>query len=238
MKKLLIILACIILSGCGASESAVQTAIAETAAAQPMEAEKKEAIEEDAGANETKQAVADKRATAEANALTKTAEYELLPSSTPRPTKTEIPTNSPIPSQTSTPTISLDEQKEGLLNLVIEILENGEGLEDVGFVNLVRFGEPGVLEIEVKSIFASKSNQPPLSFEIIRFLAEVFTKTTKDSLLSVAGGGDEFIVHITTYSEGNNHRYQSETTYDLLAKVANKSISYDEWMTEANAGFR
>jgi hypothetical protein len=32
--------------------------------------------------------------------------------------------------------------------------------------------------------------------------------------------------------------YQSTTAFSTLKKVANKSISYEEWVTEADAGFK
>ncbi len=147
---------------------------------------------------------------------------------TPRPTDTEIPTS----------TQSIEEIRQKFLEMTIEFLERGEGMEDIESVSLVRFGEPGLLEIEVKSEYASRDRQPELSYTIISFLATALGGGLERESLLKLGGGDDFTIHITTYSTNGDYRYQSDTNYETLMKVKNKQISYVEWVAAANAEFR
>lgn len=238
MKKFIIIsILALTLAACATSQSAVETAVSETMSAQLRE---KQHVDQEVVAEptNTQEIVIDKKGTAQANSATRTAEYILTPSITYSPTSTPEPTNTPIPSNTPTPTRSAEELRPEFLALIIEFLENGEGLEDVGNVNLVRFGDPGVLEIEVNSRYSSKSNQPQLSYAIIRFLSVVLIEGIDYENLKMLSSGENFGINLTTYSEENRYRYQSFTTYELLQKVHDKVISYDEWVVESGAGFK
>jgi hypothetical protein len=65
---------------------------------------------------------------------------------------------------------------------------------------------------------------------------EMFSEGS-DALMRL-GGGDDFIIHITTYSANGDYRYQSDTDFDTLMKLHDKQITYEEWVVASNAGFR
>ena len=170
---------------------------------------------------------------------------------TPEPTNTSIPTNTALPTDTPGPTNTpgllegftgtKDEAIAIIQNKFIEqmndILERGEGLEEIDGVNLVRFNEDGLFEIEVRSIYSSQDNQPDLSYKIISFLAVIFKSWDRENANILAGEHD-FAIHITTYSADGDYRYQSTTDFETLQKVANKAISYEEWKSFAGADFK
>jgi hypothetical protein len=134
---------------------------------------------------------------------------------------------------------SIENIRHDLVSQTKLILENGEGLEDIETVNLVRLAD-GNLEIEVQCIWASRDRQPALSYDIITFLAaafKVFDEPDYPTLKYIFGSDDPRIL-ITTYSTDNDYRYQSSTDANTLFDVKDKSISYEEWVAAADAGFR
>lgn len=149
----------------------------------------------------------------------------------------------PMPSQTveliqPTPTLPLTEKKAQIIDVSKNLLEVWD---DVESVNLVR-GNNGTLEIEIKTIWASKDNQSKVSYDLIKIFAKFFStyiRTSSETELSeMMGGQGKFAISITTYSTDNDYRYKSLTDLATLIKVEISEISYDEWVISANAGFR
>lgn len=154
------------------------------------------------------------------------------PTNTPEPTATPKPTNTP-----SQPSKSVEDVQKDIIGLITKYLESGELL--IEKVAVVRFGDPGVFEIEVNNAMMARDNQPDLSYDMIAALAKMFIDggLTRDKAITL-GGGDDFVIRITTYSADGNYRYQSDTNYETLEKIYNKQISYEEWVAAANADFR
>ena len=152
----------------------------------------------------------------------------------------ESPLNIPEPviTQIPTPTLSIEEHRQNVLNEIIKYLENKDNIFEVESVSAVRFNAPGILEIEVKTIYSAQKNQPDISYRIISNLSPVFIDSIKKERLFWLGGGDDFVIHITTYSSDGHYRYQSDTNYETMEKIKNKQISYEEWIAASNAGFR
>lgn len=125
------------------------------------------------------------------------------------------------------------------IKFITDILETKEGLEAIEKVTVVRFSSPGVFEIEVHSRWDSEDLQPNISYDMIVLLAKEMIDggLTREEGITL-GGGEDFVVHITTYSALGEYRYQSDTDYETLTKLNNKQMSYEEWVTAANAGFR
>ena len=147
---------------------------------------------------------------------------------TPEPTST--PTKLPI----GTDVAHLKETIEAFPTALANILEGVDGVESVTMVR------PGVLslEIELKTMWASKDKQPNVSFNAIQKLAIVFGGTSEDwGLLLVTTHQQHFSILLTTYSVDGNYKYSSLTYYDTLVKLYNKQMTYDEWVKEAKAGF-
>jgi hypothetical protein len=159
---------------------------------------------------------------------------EALPTATntAKPTNTPKPTSTKRPTPTRTPAPSVDEVRENLLDAVAQDLST---FQDIESVSVIRFNE-GALEIELKTVWASRDRQPDVSWEIVSFFAGAFAGFDKENLELVAGG--PFSIALTTYSTDGNYRYQSVTDWDTLQKLSDKSISFDEWSSAANAGFR
>jgi hypothetical protein len=155
-----------------------------------------------------------------------------LPTDTPRPTNTPKPTSTKRPTATKTPAPSVEEVRQKLLDAVVSDLS---GFEDIEAVSLVRFNE-GALEIEVKTKWASQDRQPDVSWTIIGAFADAFSGFDKENLELVAGG--PFTFSLTTFSSRGDYRYQSVTDLETMLKIANRSISYDEWVTAAEAAFK
>lgn len=155
---------------------------------------------------------------------------------TPEPISTLVPTSTYVP--TKRPTITASPQVEKTLEAIrIDIVDMLEKLGDVERVTTVRPGNDS-LEIELKTIWASKDRQPDVSFEVMQILALVFGNVSEDrALLFVTGSPQHFSILLTTYSVDGNYKYSSLTYYDTLVKLYNKRITYDEWMNEAGAGF-
>jgi hypothetical protein len=154
-----------------------------------------------------------------------TQTVEANSTATPRSTVTKSPTP-----------LSLEDVRAEFISAVIDVLENGEGLEDIETVTLVRFRN-GALDIEIRTIWASRDNQPIVSYNIISFLAPAFENVTDEQCARLFGS-EQPVVHITSYSTDGDYRYESVTTIETLRRVAQKSISYEEWVAAANAGFR
>lgn len=154
------------------------------------------------------------------------------PTRTPKPTNTLEPTATTQPTLTATPAPSVDEVREQLLDAVVSDLASFEEVEEV---TLVRFAE-GMLEIELKTVWASQDSQPDISWTVIRTFSDAFADFDKDNLELVAGG--PFVIALTTYSMNGDYRYQSVTDWDTIQKLASKSISFEEWTTAAQAGFK
>lgn len=164
-----------------------------------------------------------------------------MPTATAQPTNTPIPaaTNTPKPTNTAEPTnptpkptTDINELRTQLLDAVATDVGN---ILDVQSVTLTRFNK-GVLEIELKTRWASRDSQADVSFAVIQPLAKSFAAFNRDGLETVAGG--PFAIHLTTYSTDGNYRYQSTTDFDTLTKLANRSMSYAEWVAAAGAGFK
>jgi hypothetical protein len=154
------------------------------------------------------------------------------PTTMASPSKTPSPTLMPAPTNTVEPTVSLDETRESILADVVDILES---LDDVEAVNLARF-DHGALEIELQTVWASQDSQPDVSYTIIRLLSTMFGDIPQYKLGALTSG--LFQIHLVTYSTDGDYRYESLTDLETLNKVLNKEISYEEWLTAANAGFR
>lgn len=155
------------------------------------------------------------------------------PTDTPEPTSTPVPTSPPPPSATPQPELSMEERQTALTQAIIGEVEQ---LYDVDRVSLVRFGT-GFLEMEVFTAWASESRQPPVSWTIVNMLADALAATTPNQRLNLTGSED-LLLRLTTYSTNAEYRYKSETDYSTMVKLNNRSISYEEWLQLANAGFR
>ena len=145
------------------------------------------------------------------------------------------PSETPQPLVTSTNTNTSGEAERFRTEFldVIATLETTDGI-DVKAVTLARF-DNGVLEIEIKTLWSSRDSQPDVSYDIIRVLSEPIAKFNREKFEQLAGG--PFSIRLTSYSSEGKYRYQSLTDYDLLIKVANRAVSYDEWVAASGAGF-
>jgi hypothetical protein len=165
-------------------------------------------------------------------ANTNTPEPSLLPSitNTSRPTKTSTPR------PTTTPTRSREEIRLEFTQLWVDVIE--KNVNDVEIVTMSRINN-GRLEIELRTVWASKDSQPDISYDVVQIISEVLvgSNMSPETAAEIVGG-DKFVVDLVTYSTNGDYRYESTTNYDTLVKIKNKSISYDEWVTTSNAGFR
>jgi len=172
-----------------------------------------------------------------ASGFTDTTESSIYPDYSSIPTKTPQPVADLQESTTPTRTLDASEieaVRQVFLATTSEALAN---FEDVAAVNLVRFKDDKTLEIELKSNWASKDRQPMTSYDVASMIASGLCTDEGKQLLSQMGI-NEPTLELTTYSVNGDFRYQSETTFATLMKLFNKSISYEEWVSEANAGFR
>jgi len=100
--------------------------------------------------------------------------------------------------------------------------------------NRIEYNTP----IELFTVFAARNNQPEVSWEVITFLADnAFAGMTLGQRLTLTGSED-LVFALITYSEDGDYRYQSETDHATFGRIANRTMSYDEWVAAANAGFR
>jgi len=160
----------------------------------------------------------------------------IILTNTPEPTSTSVPTSTYVP--TKRPTITAPPQVEKTVDTILisiaELLENN--ISDVDSVTTIRPGNDS-LEIELKTIWASKDRQPNISFEVIQILAIAFNVPEDKALNLVTGNPEHFSILLTTYSTDGGYKYSSLTYYDTWVKLYNKRITYDEWLNEAGAGF-
>ena len=172
------------------------------------------------------------------------------PTNTPEPINTLLPEPTDIPTPTETltiePTATVDPQalrevaekgRKEFIELTTNFLENGEGLEEIEKINLLRFNDAGVLEIEILAVYSSQDNQPFISYKIIAWLATAWTPLPED-YFNLISGGESFAVQITSYSSDGDYPYQSVTNYETLQLLENKEISYEEWVSASNGGFK
>jgi hypothetical protein len=159
------------------------------------------------------------------------------PPITHAPTYTQRPTLvvTHRPTVTSTPTMTNEQKRIEFANLVTEFVP--QEVSDIERFNMVRV-DNNILEIEVMTIWASQDSQPIVSYDIVQYLAEVFKDSLSHTLAYSVFGGDDYSIHLVTYSTNGDYRYESTTNNNTLMQVANHSISYDEWIAASNAGFR
>lgn len=155
------------------------------------------------------------------------ATQDARPTITPRPSKT--PTARPTP----TPAPDIEEVRAGVLENVVGGLLS---IYDVEEINLARLVD-GVMDIEVRTTFISQAHQPDVSYVIIQFLSEIFGKQDNETINKYTGT-DHFAVKLVTYSSGGDYPYESFTELETLHQIYNRTISYEEWVTAANAEFR
>lgn len=149
---------------------------------------------------------------------------EKLVTTTPRPT----------PQAKATPSRILEETQADIGGTMITALETN--IFSIDRINLVRWAT-GRLEIELFTAYVSKSNQAEVSWEIITFLADIFSGLEPGQRFNMTGS-EEFTFALATYSEDDGDRYQSETDFDTFVQINNRAMSYNEWVAAANAGFR
>jgi hypothetical protein len=142
-------------------------------------------------------------------------------------------TATPRPPATATPERTMEDYQSGLAEAIVSDLE---GLSDVERVNLVRWSE-GHLKIELQTLWASRDRQEEVSWTVTRLLADPLADVSETQRLSLTGS-KELTIELTTYSTNGDYRYQSETDFSTLVRIANRSISREEWIQAANAGFR
>ena len=160
-----------------------------------------------------------------------TKEASIAPTLTPQPTAFQQATTAPTRTLIAS---EVDAIRQVFLATTLEYLAK---LEDVGNVNLLRFKDDVALEIELKLKWASKDMQPIASYNAILMLSGAFCSKDGKQLLTRMNIMDPSI-DITTYSSEGGYRYKSTTSFETLQKICNKTISYEEWVAEANAGFR
>lgn len=120
--------------------------------------------------------------------------------------------------------------RENLCKVVIS-LEGDIGIERVNLCKI----EGGILSIELRTDHYSRDSQPDVSFDLIQILAEL-GDVSKDRFERVLDGPDPRI-QIVTYSADGGYKYASVTDYETLIRLYKRSISYDEWIDAAGAGF-
>lgn len=179
----------------------------------------------------------------EAQLATAIAETQAaMPTEAPIPTVTPIPpTATSAPTSTSIPKATearqsfevVSEAQDEFRRITTEALE---GLDDVDSVSLVRLGS-GKLEVELRTRWSARDNQPDVSYVVTKFMTGIVETMDLQSLAAITEG-DNFPFVLVTYSVDGDYRYQSESSYELLERLLDRSISYDEWVQEANADFR
>jgi hypothetical protein len=163
-----------------------------------------------------------------------------VPTSTPKPTNTPGPTRTRVPTRTFTATVSIEQSRSDFIFIITAALQEGikQGVLDIESFDTVRIAN-GRLEIEATTKWASQDRQPVVSRDIVQYCLAVMVPgvlTAEEAAYLV--GSDKFTVNLVTYSTDGDYRYESTTDYDTLVQVKNKSITYDEWVTASNAGFR
>jgi hypothetical protein len=164
---------------------------------------------------------------------TSTAKF-IIPTSRPTNTPDLRPTNTKAPTRTSIPTTSLEQLRTDFSSTVADAITN---IEDVETINMVRIANRK-LEIELRTRWASQDRQPIVSYELIQLLATGTVNNISADKAAWFVESDKFSIYLVTYSTDGDFRYESTTDWDTLEKLDNQSISYDEWVTASNAGFR
>ena len=146
--------------------------------------------------------------------------------------------SSELPSKsTSVPTPTIQRSRMDHQSSISQAtVEDLEKLDDVERVNLVKFDE-GVYEIEIQTVWASQDSQPEVSWLIVTLMARVFADASPGQRMTLTGS-EELTLVLTSYSTNGDFRYKSETDIDTMIRVNNRSISYEDWILLANAGFR
>jgi len=137
----------------------------------------------------------------------------------------------PTPSPTAVPTPYADR--------LIALLKDVEIMGGVGIeaVNAVRIDPTGDIEIEYRTRYATKAHQADVSWQVIQAISVVATEWTPETTLALFGTED-WKVDLTTYSSLGDYRYISLTPLALLKQVANKEVTYNEWVAASSAGFQ
>lgn len=145
---------------------------------------------------------------------------------TAEPTKTATPT--------ATPEIqNIEELRDEFLRVTVEALES---LDDIQAVTVARIGG-GILEIEIRTVWASKDRQPDVSYLLINaYFATAFKDWAQSDVENLFDGPNP-IIRVVSYSSEGSYKYQSMTNWITLMKLANRQITYEEWLIAANAGF-
>lgn len=139
----------------------------------------------------------------------------------------------PTPQATGTPEETIDDVRTDLSAALISSLEE---LDDVERVNVARIGD-GVIYVELNTLWASQGNQPDVSWTIVTLMADALKDLSADDRAALIGA-ENFIFHLVTFSTDNDYRYQSETDFESLLKIANRQMTIGEWEAASNAGFR
>jgi len=197
------------LASCAPSESAIQTAIAATGSAGEVE-------------------------------IINTSIPEIT--RTPRPTRTITATITPKPSSTSKPTeiptaTKTNEEIEEVFRQGIIILLETMLVNDIENINLARIRD-NILELEIKTQWASRDYQPDVSYKIVQYVAILAKQIIKDDNGWRQRFPDGVNLNLLTYSVNGDYPYQSLTDFETLLDVDNKKISYQEWVEASNAGFK
>jgi len=124
-----------------------------------------------------------------------------------------------------TPTISEGELARNIENLLAKYTE----IKTVNYVHATKEDGVTTIDIEGKTMWASKNRQADASFKAIGLFAAAY-----DDAQQAKG---KTRIRLTTFSVDGGYRYTSTTNPDTLAKLYNKQITYDEWVQESGAGF-
>jgi len=155
--------------------------------------------------------------------IKETVEVEVVVTATP----------TPPPPATATPERTMEDYQSELTEALVSDLEE---LRDVERVTSVQW-QQGLLAIELQTEWASQNRQPAVSWTVVSLLANPLANTTEVVRTNLTGSED-LTLELTTYSTNMGYRYKSETDFGTLVRIDNRAISYEEWIQEANAGFR
>jgi len=134
-------------------------------------------------------------------------------------------TPEPTPTKRATATPTYDEWVKEFSDWFIEETESIPGVDRVDLFRVVN----GVMEVELSTSVLSEDYQPRVSWDVVSAFSGFVAEEIEN---------DSFVLSLKTYSGLGEYRYQSETDYDTFLKLNNRTMSYDEWVEAANAGFR
>lgn len=151
---------------------------------------------------------------------------------TPTPTSPPTPRPTATPGPTATPTTSVADVRTQVLDFLTQpdLLPS----YDLDAIQVARFIE-GTLEIELRTKWASRDRQPPISYAYTGLVAALFETWTPETAAILAGG--EFRLLLRTYSTDGRYTYESTSDLATLQAVARKTMTYDEWVAASGAGF-